>query len=57
MMDLSSTSETSVNFCQTARRSKPQVSHLDTGRRDNGMRNNMELFFPLETFPFLSQVF
>jgi hypothetical protein len=30
-----STSETSVNFHQTARRNNPEDNHLHTGRREN----------------------
>jgi hypothetical protein len=35
MMEAASTSETSENFYQTARRSNPEYSHLRTHRREN----------------------
>jgi hypothetical protein len=35
MMEAASTSETSVNFCQTTRRNNPEDSHLHTRRREN----------------------
>jgi hypothetical protein len=35
MMDAAHTSETSVNFYQTARRKNPEDSHLHTRCRDN----------------------
>jgi hypothetical protein len=35
MMDTASTSETSVNFYQTARRNIPEVSHLHTRHHEN----------------------
>jgi hypothetical protein len=35
MMEAASTSETSVNFYQTARRYNPEASHLHTRRREN----------------------
>jgi hypothetical protein len=35
MMEAGRTSETSVNFYQTARRNNPEDSHLDTRRLDN----------------------
>jgi hypothetical protein len=35
MMEAASTSETSVNFYQTARRNNPKDSHLYTLRREN----------------------
>jgi hypothetical protein len=35
MMEAASTSETSVNFCQTTRRYNPEDSHLHTRRREN----------------------
>jgi hypothetical protein len=35
MMEAASTSGTSVNFYQSTRRSNPEDSHLDTGRRVN----------------------
>jgi hypothetical protein len=35
MMEAASTSETSVNFYQTARRNNPEDSHLHTRRREN----------------------
>jgi cell division protein FtsL len=35
MMEVVSTSETSVNFYHTARRNIPEDSHLHTGRRED----------------------
>jgi hypothetical protein len=35
MMEAASTSETSVNFYQTARRNNPEDSHLHTRHREN----------------------
>jgi hypothetical protein len=35
MIEAASTSETSVNFCQTTRRYIPEGSHLHTCRREN----------------------
>jgi hypothetical protein len=35
MMEAASTSETPVNFYQTARRNNPEDSHLHTHRREN----------------------
>jgi hypothetical protein len=35
MMEAASTSETSANFYQTARRNNPEDSHLRTRRREN----------------------
>jgi hypothetical protein len=35
MMEAARTSETSVNFCQTTLRNIPEVSRLDTRRREN----------------------
>jgi hypothetical protein len=35
MMEAASTSETSVNLCQTTRRYNPEDSHIHTRRREN----------------------
>jgi hypothetical protein len=35
LMEAASTSEMSVNFCQTARCNNPEYSHLYTRRREN----------------------
>jgi hypothetical protein len=35
MMDAASTSETSINFCQTTRRNNPEDIHFQTRRHDN----------------------
>jgi hypothetical protein len=35
MMEAASSSETSVNFCQSTRRYNPEDSHLHTRRRKN----------------------
>jgi hypothetical protein len=35
MMEAASISETSVSFCQTARRNNPEDSHLHTRRRES----------------------
>jgi hypothetical protein len=35
MMEAANTSETSVNFYETARRNIPEDSHLKTRRREN----------------------
>jgi hypothetical protein len=35
MMEVASTSKTSVNFCQTTRRKIPEDCHLHTCRREN----------------------
>jgi hypothetical protein len=41
MMEVASTSETSVNFYQTTRRNNPEDSHLYTRRRENHKSHNI----------------
>jgi hypothetical protein len=47
MMEAASTSETSVNFCQTTRRNNPEVSHLHTRRRENLKSHTFRFVRPL----------
>jgi hypothetical protein len=46
MMEVASTSETSVNFYQTTRRYNPEDSHLNTRRREN-LKSHATGFFVL----------
>jgi hypothetical protein len=44
MMEMVSTSETSVNFYQTTRRNIPEGSHIHTRRRENLKFHNLSCF-------------
>jgi hypothetical protein len=52
MMEAAVTSETSVNFFQTARRNIPEDSHLYTRRREN-LKSHDDLLCPYAAFPTL----
>jgi hypothetical protein len=45
MMVAASTSETSINFCETTRRNNPEDSHLRTRRRENLKANDLFVVF------------
>jgi hypothetical protein len=45
MIEAASTSETSVNFYQTTRRSNPEDNHLHTRRRENLNSHKVVIMF------------
>jgi hypothetical protein len=49
MIEAASTSETSVNFCQTTQRNKPEKSHLHTHCRETLKSQDLNEIFDIHT--------